>query len=162
MVCTYKNNALSLPSVGGSSSKQVYCFFICLRGVFDCVCEKVDARNSVQFAVFSLQKIVLLSDMASAFSQMQLLGSLWQMKKRYSCWPFDFVGAGHCFIGILNLAIKVVSDGLHSQKQCIIIPSVGGSSSKQGYCFFICLRGVFDCVCEKVDARNTVNCRVDT
>ena len=48
--------------------------------------------------------------------------------------------------------INVVSDGLHSQKQCIIIPSVGGSSSKQGYCFFICLVGCFDCVCEKVDA----------
>jgi hypothetical protein len=52
--------------------------------------------------------------------------------------------------------IKVVSDGLHSQKQCIIIPSVGGSSSKQVYRFFICLRGVFDCVCGKVDARNSV------
>jgi hypothetical protein len=48
--------------------------------------------------------------------------------------------------------INVVSDGLHSQKQCIIIPSVGGSSSKQGYCFFICFWDVFDCVCEKVDA----------
>ena len=33
--------------------------------------------------------------------------------------------------------IKVVSDGLHSQKQCIIIPSGGGSSSKQVYCFLI-------------------------
>ena len=31
---------------------------------------------------------------------------------------FDFVGAGHCFIEILNLPIDVVSDGLHSQKQC--------------------------------------------
>ena len=49
-------------------------------------------------------------------------------------------------------ANKVVSDGLHSQKQCIIIPSVGGSSSKQVYRFFICLRGVTDCVCGKVDA----------
>jgi hypothetical protein len=48
--------------------------------------------------------------------------------------------------------INVVSDGLHSQNQCIIIPSVGGSSSKQGYCFFICLVGGIDCVCEKVDA----------
>jgi hypothetical protein len=62
------------------------------------------------------------------------------------------VGAGHCLIGIFNLANGVVSDGLHSQKQCIIIPSVGGSSSKQGYCFFICFVGCFDCVCEKVDA----------
>ena len=73
-------------------------------------------------------------------------------KKQYSCWPFDFVGADHCFIGILNLPIDVVSDGLHSQKQCIIIPSVGGSSSKQVYCFFICLRAASDCVCGKVDA----------
>ena len=62
--------------------------------------------------------------MASAFSQMQLLGSLWQMKKRYSCCPFDFVGADHCYIGMLNLPIEVVNDGLHSQKQGIIIPSV--------------------------------------
>ena len=37
---------------------------------------------------------------------------------------FDFVGADHYFFGVFNLAIKVVSDGLHSQKQCIIIPSV--------------------------------------
>jgi hypothetical protein len=44
-------------------------------------------------------------------------------KKRYSCWPFDFVGADHYFIAIFNLPIDVVSDGLHSQKQCIIIPS---------------------------------------
>lgn len=80
------------------------------------------------------------------------MGSFWQIKKRYSCWFFDFVGADHCFIRIFNLPINVVSDGLHSQKQCIIIPSFGGSSSKQVYLFFICLRGVFDCVCEKVDA----------
>ena len=60
------------------------------------------------------------------------------------------------FLKYWNSAIKVVSYGLHSQKQCIIIPSVGGSSSKQVYRFFICLRGVFDCVCEKVDARNSV------
>lgn len=66
--------------------------------------------------------------------------------------PFDFVGADHCFIIILNLPINVVSDGLHSQKQWIMIPSVGGSSSKQVYHFFICLVGGFDCVCEKVDA----------
>ena len=55
-----------------------------------------------------------------------------------------------------SIGINVVSYGLHSQKQCIIIPSVGGSSSKQGYCFFICLLGVFDCVCGKVDARSSV------
>ena len=47
-------------------------------------------------------KVVLWTGMASAFSQMQLLGILWQMKKRYSCWPFDFVGADHYFIGILK------------------------------------------------------------
>jgi len=64
------------------------------------------------------------------------------------------VGAGHCSIEIFNLQIDVVSNGLHSQKQCIIIPSDGGSSSKQVYRFFICLRGVFDCVCEKVDAKD--------
>ena len=52
--------------------------------------------------------------------------------------------------------IKVVSDGQHSQKQCIIIPSVGGSSSKQGYCFFICLRGDVDCVCKKLSSRRLV------
>ena len=62
------------------------------------------------------------------------------------------MGAGHCLIGIFNLANGVVSDGLHSQKQSIIIPSVGGSSSKQVYSFFICLRGVSDWVCGKVDA----------
>jgi len=73
----------------------------------------VDARNSVQFEVISLQKIVLLNDMASAFSQMQLLGSLWQMKKRYSCWPFDFVGADHCFFGMVFLGNNVVSDCMH-------------------------------------------------
>ena len=62
------------------------------------------------------------------------------------------MGAEHCFIGFFNLGSNVVSDDLHSQKQCIIIPSGGGSSSKQGYCFFICLVGGFYCVCEKVDA----------
>jgi len=75
--------------------------------------------------------------MASAFSQMQLLGILWQMKNDTFAGFFDFVGANHYFIGIFNLPIDVVSDGLHSQKQCIINPSVGGSSSKQGYCFFL-------------------------
>ena len=47
------------------------------------------------------------------------------------------MGADHYFIGILNLAINVVSDGLHSQKQCIIIPSGMGQERRQGYCFFM-------------------------
>lgn len=29
--------------------------------------------------------------MATAFPEKQLLGILWQIKKRYSCWLFDFV-----------------------------------------------------------------------
>ncbi len=70
--------------------------------------------------------VVLDIAMATAFPEKQLLLILWQMKKRYSCWPFDFVGPDHCFIGILKLPINVVSDGLDSQKQCIIIPSAAG------------------------------------
>jgi hypothetical protein len=30
--------------------------------------------------------------MASAFTEKQLLGILWQMKKRYSCWTFVVMG----------------------------------------------------------------------
>ena len=127
----------------GSSSKQGYCFFICLVGCFDCFCGKVDVRYLKVMYVLKLIEVAFWTCMASAFSQMQLLGILWQMKKRYSCWPFDFVGADHYFIGMFNLPIDVVSDGLHSQKQCIIIPSVGGSSSKQVYCFFYLLLGCF-------------------
>jgi hypothetical protein len=48
--------------------------------------------------------------------------------------------------------IKVVSDGLHSQKQCIIIPSGMRQKRRQVYCFFICFRDVFDCFCGKAGA----------
>jgi hypothetical protein len=66
-------------------------FLFAFRGVSDCVCEKVDAIDFNQIRYFILIKVVLRTCLASAFSQMQLLGILWQMKKRYSCWSFDFV-----------------------------------------------------------------------
>jgi hypothetical protein len=61
---------------------------------------------------------VLVIVVATAFPEKQLLGILWQIKKQYSCCLFDFVGADHYFIRIANLPSNVVSDGLHSQKQC--------------------------------------------
>jgi hypothetical protein len=121
-----QKQCIIIPSVGGSSSKQGYCFFICLVRGFDCVCGKVDAIDFNQRLYLILIKVVLWTCMASAFSQMQLLGILWQIKNDTLAGLFDFVGADHYFFGVFNLAIKVVSDGLYSQKQCIIIPSASG------------------------------------
>jgi hypothetical protein len=41
--------------------------------------------------------VVVGIDMATAFSGKAISGDLWQMKKRYSCWPFDFVGSKNGF-----------------------------------------------------------------
>jgi hypothetical protein len=57
-------------------------------------------------------------DKATAFPEKQSLFNRWQKKNNTLAGLFDFVGAGHCFIEILNLPIDVLSDGLHSQKQC--------------------------------------------
>jgi len=40
---------------------------------------------------------VLVTDVATAFPEKQLLGILWQIKKQYSCGPFDFVGVANSF-----------------------------------------------------------------
>ena len=76
-------------------------------------------------------------DVATAFPEKQLLGSLWQIKKQDSCWPFDFVGAGHCLIGIFNLANGVVSDSLHSQKQCKYYLVLVAVARSKGIVFFL-------------------------
>jgi hypothetical protein len=110
-------------------------FLFAYWGVSDCVCEKVDAIDFNQRCYLKLIKVVLCTCLASAFSQMQLLRILWQMKNDTLAGPFDFVGAGHCFIGNFNLAINVVSDGLHSQKQCIIIPSGVAVARSKGIVF---------------------------
>jgi hypothetical protein len=132
-----QKQCMIIPSAVAVARSKGIVFLFAYWGFSDCVCEKVDAIDFNQRRYLKVIKVVLWTCMASAFSQMQLLGILWQMKKRYSCWPFDFVGAGYHFIGIFNLPIDVVSDGLHSQKQCIIIPSVMGQERRQGYCFFL-------------------------
>jgi hypothetical protein len=57
-------------------------------------------------------------------------------KKRYSCWLFLILWVQTItLLASLNLPIDVVSDGLHSQKQCIIIPRRRGSSAGKGIIF---------------------------
>ena len=61
--------------------------------------------------------------MATAFPEKAITTQFVAIKNDTLAGFFDFVGADHYFIGIFNLPNEVVSDGLHSQKQCIIIPS---------------------------------------
>ena len=70
----------------------MYHFLFAYWNVSDCFSGKADAWNSVQFTVFSLQKIVSQNGMASAFPLEQLLLVFWQIKIDTLTGNFGFVG----------------------------------------------------------------------
>ena len=77
-------------------------FLFAYWGGFDCFCGKVDARYLKVMYVLKLIEVVILTCLASAFPLKQLLGILWQIKNDTLAGFFDFVGADHCFRGILK------------------------------------------------------------
>ena len=113
-------------------------FFICLVGclwllLWKSGCQILESK----FKVWNYSKWCYGPAWHPLFRKGNYWGFCGKWKNDTLAGPFDFVGADHYFIGILNLAINVVSDGLHSQKQCIIIPSGAWQERRQGYCFFM-------------------------
>ena len=80
MVCTHKNNALSfLVSVAVARSKCIV--FLFAFGLFlIAFVEKLVPEWRSDLRVVCYLKAVLVSDVATAFPEKQLLGVLWQIK----------------------------------------------------------------------------------
>ncbi|WP_269242731.1 hypothetical protein [Flavobacterium limnophilum] len=79
--------------------------------------------------------------MATAFPEKQLLLILWQIKNDTLAGFLILCVQAITLLELYYSGSNVVSNGLHSQKQCIIIPSAMGQQRRQVYCFFICLLG---------------------
>jgi hypothetical protein len=87
-----QKQCIIIPSVCGSSSKQVY-FFLFVCGMFlIAFVEKLVPECRCELRVMRKWAVVLVIDVATAFPEKQLLGLLWQIKKQYSCWLFWFCG----------------------------------------------------------------------
>ena len=91
--------------------------------------------------------------MASAFPLKQFILCFVANKNTILLLAFlDFVGANHCFIGVLNFRNQGCSNGLHAQKQCKINPSAMGQKRRQVCDFLFTYWGDSDCFSGKAGA----------